>query len=67
MNAENLIRIRVFFYRHVVFIVPLDFLLNEMEVKIVELPNWRIAERKVAFFVNEGVTGKGSSDESDHD
>ncbi len=66
MNAENLIRIRVFLDRHVVFVVPLDFLLNEMKVKIVELPNWGIAERKVTFFANQRVTRKGSSDESDH-
>ncbi len=53
-------------------IVPLDFLLKEMEVKIVKLPNGGIAKRKVSLLIDEGGTYHDSSDEScqqkqDHD
>jgi hypothetical protein len=36
-------------------IVPLNFLLKEMEVKIVKLPNGGIAEGEVPLFTDEGV------------
>ncbi len=43
VNAQNLVRIWVFFYWNFALIVSFDFLFDKMKVKIVVLPNRRIA------------------------